>query len=182
MILSTIILTFHILKIKWWSCHSCQELWKTEFKCIWLVYVNFRLYILFNCIYSIYCSISSTVSCLCRATIAHPYIYMYIFLFIPYISVYITLIFLSCRKSRTEWAVWLHCHAEGSCQDEPAGRIPNEGGRCLPCNAQRWDCLLRQQAQSDDAVTHRPRRTLQTDPVPEYRPRCNAHSFDNKHK
>jgi hypothetical protein len=25
----------------------------------------------------------------------------------------------------------------GSCQDVPAGRVPHEGGGCLPCNAQR---------------------------------------------
>ena len=24
----------------------------------------------------------------------------------------------------------------GSCQDEPAGMVPHEGGGCLPCNAQ----------------------------------------------
>uniref|UniRef100_A0AAZ3PBK5 Valine--tRNA ligase, mitochondrial n=1 Tax=Oncorhynchus tshawytscha TaxID=74940 RepID=A0AAZ3PBK5_ONCTS len=45
-----------------------------------------------------------------------------------------TLTFLSCRKSRTERAA---CHAGGSCQDEPAGRVPHEGGRCLPFNTQR---------------------------------------------
>ena len=27
--------------------------------------------------------------------------------------------------------------ARGSCQDEPAGRVPHEGGGCLNCNAQR---------------------------------------------
>jgi hypothetical protein len=51
---------------------------------------------------------------------------------------------------------------------------------------QCWDCLQWQQAQSDDAVTHRPTpwRTLhlQIDPAPEYRPRCNTHSFDDKPK
>ena len=31
----------------------------------------------------ILCSIPSTASCLCRSAIVHPYIYMYIFLFIP---------------------------------------------------------------------------------------------------
>ncbi|XP_051542951.1 ubiquitin-conjugating enzyme E2 W isoform X1 [Myxocyprinus asiaticus] len=31
---------------------------------------------------------------------------------------------------------WWYCHAGGSCQDEPAGRVPHEGGGCLPCNAQ----------------------------------------------
>jgi hypothetical protein len=54
----------------------------------------------------------------------------------------------------------------------------------VPCNAQRWDCLQWQQAQSVDAVTHRLRPWwtlhLQIDPAPQYRPRCNAHSFNDK--
>ncbi|XP_052320236.1 uncharacterized protein LOC127907695 [Oncorhynchus keta] len=48
---------------------------------------------------------------------------------------------LSSRRrgnhAQNEQYGWWHFHAEGSCQDEPAGRIPNEGGRCLPYNAQR---------------------------------------------
>jgi hypothetical protein len=34
-----------------------------------------------------------------------------------------------------QYGYW-HCHAGGSCQDEPAGRVPHEGGGYLPCNAQ----------------------------------------------
>ena len=91
---------------------------------------------------------------------------------------------LAVNHAQNEQYGWWHCHAGESCQDEPAGRVRHEGGRCLPCNAQRWDCLQWQQAQSDDAVIHRPRPRwtlhLQIDPAPEYRPRCNAHSFDIK--
>jgi hypothetical protein len=69
---------------------------------------------------------------------------------------------LAGNHAQNEEYGWWHCHAGGSCQDKPAVRVPHEGGGCLTCNAQRWDCLPRPQAQSDDAVTHRPRpwRTL----------------------
>ena len=54
---------------------------------------------------------------------------------------------------------WWHCHAGGSCQDEPAGRVPHEGGGCLPCNAElrlpamtssvRWYCDRPPQTMTD---------------------------------
>ncbi|KAM9453272.1 insulin receptor substrate 1-B isoform 1-T1 [Salvelinus alpinus] len=41
------------------------------------------------------------------------------------------------NHAQNEQYGWWHCHSAGSCQDEPAGRVPHEGGGGLPCNAQR---------------------------------------------
>ena len=42
---------------------------------------------------------------------------------------------LAGNHAQNEQYDWWHCHAGGSCQDEPTGRVPHEGGGCLPCNA-----------------------------------------------
>ena len=86
-----------------------------------------------------------------------------------------TLTFLSCRKSRTEWAVWL---VALSCWRVMSGWACRKGttwGRRLPAMATssvRWCC--------DSPPLTMTNPPLQIDPAPEYRPRCNSHSFDNK--
>ncbi len=39
------------------------------------------------------------------------------------------------NDAQNEQYGWWHCHVGGSCQDEPARRVPHEGGGCLSCNA-----------------------------------------------
>ena len=42
---------------------------------------------------------------------------------------------LAGNHTQNEHYGWWQCHAGGSCQDETAGRVPHEGGGCLPGNA-----------------------------------------------